>query len=727
MKCQAAEFKLPALNQDPGAVLIVDDQLALLRSLQALLRINGYAVELAADGAEAINKLQEGKFDLVLLDLQMPGIDGLEVLEYIRRENLDPEIIIISGVSSFSSFKRVLHLGAYDFIRKPYDPEELLASVREGILRCRQRRQAARIEQSLLKSERMHRFIVNHSPDFIYVLNPAGLFTYVNDTVENLLGFKRHELLGKHFSTIIHVNNAEEIHNIFSEHRTGSRAGNKIEMRLQVNPRTEQSCNLDSQEVIVELSAVGLYRKDAAGKKHFSGTLGCARDISARKKTEARISFQAYHDMLTQLPNRTLFDDRIKQTFAHARRSSEKFAVMFLDLDRFKLINDTFGHVMGDLVLQQVAQRTLGCLREEDTLSRFGGDEFFLLLPRISSRDDVAAVAEKILREIRQPVRIDSQELFLSVSIGIALFPDAGLSKEALLQSADIAMYQVKKNGKDGYCFYSEGMDNQSGFLSVERDLGQGLTNKQFQVYFQPKVDSSSHRIIGMEALLRWQHPERGLLFPEEFLPAAEESKLIVPIGQWVLWSVCEEIVRWQQQGLPQIKVSLNISPVQLEQDDFVENFIKIVQEFGLAADIFELEITEQGVLDAPSLVADKLNSLREFGVSVTLDDFGRGHFSFSYLQNFPVNTLKIDRSFVREIAAGKKHPYVADGIAMLAKGMHLNLVAEGVENQLQLNYLRELGCREVQGHLYAAAISAPATLALLKAGSANGPHFTLH
>ena len=635
--------------------LVVDDQPSLLQSLHALLRINGYRVELARSGGEAISRLGKETFQLVLLDLQMPGIDGLEVLHYIRENEFPLEVIVISGELTFESIKEALRNGAFDFIRKPYNPRDLLATVGRGLERHWQKQSMLRVEQSLSESERIHRFIVNSSPDFIYMLDAKGIFTYVNDRVEELLGYKRHELLGKHFSAIIHPHNADEIQSFFSEQRSGERAASGIEMRLLVNPDDERAHRHDNSEVIVELNAIGIYNGGDTQEKIFIGTLGSARDISERKRSEARISYQAYHDMLTRLPNRMLFDDRIKQAFAHARRSGQGFAVLFMDLDRFKLINDTLGHVMGDQVLQQVAERILGCLRAEDTLSRFGGDEFSLLLPDVSSREGVASVAEKILKAVRQPFSIQNHELYLSLSLGIAIYPSCGESKEELLQSADIAMYHVKAHGKDGYCFYSDAMHKDSEFLAVERELHNALDHQQFQVFFQPKVDPASHVIVGMEALLRWQHPERGLLYPEDFIAAAEKSRLIISIGDWVLRRVCEEIVRWQKQGLPRIKMSLNISSVQLEQDDFVQRFIRIVQEFGLAGDQFEIEITEQGLLREKHDIAGKLRALNNFGVSVAIDDFGRGYSSLSYLQNFPVNTLKIDRSFVREIEADHK------------------------------------------------------------------------
>ncbi len=709
-----------------GQVLVVDDQLPLLHSLQALLRINGYQVDLARSGGEAITRLQDFDYQLVLLDLQMPGIDGLEVLEFISQAKLDAEVLVISGETSFAAVKDAIRLGAYDFIRKPYCPEELLTAVSSGFELYRRKRQQLSSEQALNESERIHRLIVNNSPDFIYMLNDRGEFTYVNDLVEKMLGYKRHELLGRHFSTIIHPHNADEIHKFFSEQRSGSRATHSTEIRLRVNPADAQVRSLENNELIVELNAIGLYEERGEGEKEFIGTLGSARDITERKRLEDRISHQAYHDMLTRLPNRILFDDRINQTFAHARRNRENFALIFMDLDRFKLINDTLGHVLGDRVLQLVSERILDCIRAEDTLCRFGGDEFALLLPDISSKESVAAVAEKILKAVRQPFRVENHELYLSLSLGIAMYPLAGESREALLQSADIAMYQVKNNGKDGYCFYSDTMKDEAGFISLERDLYAAFEQRQFQVYFQPKVDPQSHVIIGMEALLRWQHPHRGLVYPDEFLAAAEESKLIVAIGDWALRTICSEVVRWREQGLPKIKVAVNISPVQLEQDDFVERFIRILQKYELTADIFEIELSEQSLYSGLQRLAEKVQALRDYGVSVAIDDFGRGYSSLAYLQDIPINTLKIDRSFVRDIDGDQRHSRIVDGIAMMAKGLNLNLVAEGVENLQQLEYVRNLGCREVQGYLYGEAISASAAMNMMQTRPEQGPHFIL-
>ncbi|SHI95926.1 PAS domain S-box-containing protein/diguanylate cyclase (GGDEF) domain-containing protein [Malonomonas rubra DSM 5091] len=727
MQVKRADSGLTPERIKRSKILIVDDQPAVLESLQALLRINGYVVTTVSSGAVALDLLIQESYDLVLLDLQMPGLDGQEVLRVIMQQRIEVEVVVVSGESSFFAVKSAMRNGAYDFIRKPYNPEELLTTVNNALEHHWQTRRLKHTGESLERSEKIHRFIVNNSPDFIYMLNPQGVFTYVNDKVEELLGYKRSELIGCHFSKLIHPHNADDSYNFFCEQRSGERATSNTEIRLLVNQSSQQVECLDNYELIVELNAIGIYEIDETGAKVFAGTLGCARDITERKRSEAQISYQAYHDLLTSLPNRVLFDDRISQVFAHARRNRQKFALLFLDLDRFKQINDTLGHSMGDLVLQQVSQRILECLRAEDTLCRFGGDEFALLLPNVESKENVAAVAEKIGRAVREPLCIKDHELFLSVSIGIALYPNAGQSKESLLQSADIAMYHVKANGKDSYCFYSDAMEGtDSSYLSVERDLYLALEQNQFEVFFQPRVDPFSHIIVGMEALLRWHHPEKGLIYPGDFIWIAEESKLIVPIGDWVLESTCEELVRWRKQRLPQLKISLNISPVQLERPNYVQKFIETLQKHNLPASVFELEVTEQGLLRGQGMAVRNLRQLREYGISVALDDFGRGYSSLSSLQNFPVNTLKIDRSFVREIEDELPKVCAVDAIAMMAKGLNLHMAAEGVENLLQLEYLRNLGCSEVQGYLYGKAMPAQATLDILSNQPAEGPHFIL-
>ncbi len=697
-------------------ILIVDDDAAMLTSLRLLLKSNGHLVEPAKGGEEAIELLSATDYDLMLLDLQMPGVDGHEVLRHVKANRIGTKIIVVSGESSFSAVKEALTEGAYDFVRKPYDAGELLTTINNGLQSRELEQQHKTMEQALQESEKLHRYIVNNSPDIVYVLDSKGRFTFVNDRTEALLGYKREDLLGQHFSMLIHEEDMVVAHYAFNERRTGARACKDVELRLTVNDDAKSPRYFDTQVLPIALHSVGMYNPGGLdGKGEFIGTYGCARDITDRRRNEELVNYQAFHDLLTGLPNRALFEDRLKLATAHSRRSKEGLAVMYFDLDRFKLVNDSMGHAMGDKLLQHVAERIQACLRSEDTLARFGGDEFTLLLPQISKKEGVISVVRKILESIKTPIQINNQDLFTSASVGIAMFPESGETTESLIKSADIAMYSVKANGKDGYQFFNEEMNNSyTCHLTIERDMHRALEQQQFQVSFQPKVNPSTCQIVGMEALIRWQHPEKGVVMPSDFIPLAEQTKLIVPIGDWVFQAACKEICRWRQEGLPKIKVSINISAVQVQQDDFVQKIVKSLDDFDLTGDYIELEITESGLMKNRENVIQKLRQLSARGITIAIDDFGTGYSSLSYLQNFPVDTLKIDRSFVKDIESGTTETCIVDAIASMARGLNLHVVAEGVETVSQLNYLKNLGCIEVQGFLFGKPQSAQITFDLM-------------
>ena len=697
-------------------ILIVDDDAAMLASLRMLLKANGHDVEPAQGGSKALELLRDQSYDLMLLDLQMPGVNGHEVLRHLKQNGIDTKVIVVSGETSFSSVKDALVDGAYDFVRKPYDAGELLTTINNALQSRNLEQQHKSLGLALEESEKLHRYIVNNSPDIVYVLDNKGCFTFVNDRIENLLGYSREDLLGQHFSTLVHEEDLVEANYVFNERRTGARASKDVELRLKINSESKSIRYFDTHVLPISLHSVGMYNPNGLDEKgEFIGTYGCARDITDRKRNEELINYQAYHDLLTSLPNRALFEDRLQLATAHARRYKEMLAVMYLDVDRFKLVNDSLGHAVGDKLLQVVAERIMGCLRAEDTLARFGGDEFTLLLPQIHKKEDAAAVVKKILESIRAPIQIEEHELFTSASIGVAMFPQSGETMETLVKSADIAMYHVKSNGKDGYQFFSEEMnDTYTCHLAVERDLHRALEDNQFEVFFQPKVNPNNCQIVGMEALIRWRHPEKGLVMPNDFIPMAEQTKLIVPIGDWVLRATCEEICRWREQGLPKIKVSINISAVQIEQEDFVKKIVETLDEYDLAGDNIEVEITEYGLMKNRENAIQKLRKLSARGITIAIDDFGTGYSSLSYLQKFPVNTLKIDRSFVKDIEPDTRDTCIVDAIASMAKGLRLHMVAEGVETVSQLNYLKGLGCVEVQGFLFGRPASAQATLELM-------------
>ena len=710
------ERTAPPGRAEEARLLLVDDRPEMLKSQSEVVRLHGYQVTEALGGKAALELLDTREFDVVLLDLIMPDVSGHDVLEFAAARKLSAKFIVVSGDSSFEGVRRALTAGASYFVKKPYEPAELIATLEKTLSHRRLERSNQLMEEQIKSSEALHRFIVDNSPDLVYMLDRNGCFTFLNDRVESLLGYRKDELIGKHYSELIFEDDLEGARNLFNERRTGDRANLNVELRVRSRRVRSVDRAFQTQTVWMDLTAQGrYYPPDERTRDNFIGTYGTARDISERKEAEQVINFQAYHDLLTHLPNRALLKDRLSLAITQAQRNKRRLAVMFLDLDRFKIVNDTLGHTMGDRLLKAVANRLQGCLRGGDTLSRFGGDEFTLLLPEVRTRDDVVVIASKILDKLAAPFVIDGHELFVGASIGIAMYPEAGDSVEAPIQSADIAMYHVKGRGKNGYQFFSDDMNHKfSTRLSLERELRAALSTGQLRVYYQPQVDLTDGRIVGVEALVRWQHPRHGLIEPAEFLPVAEETGLITQVDEWVQVHSFAEVADWRRAGLGDVRLSVNMSSQQLEQDAFLERFLGNLDASGLAADRVKIEITENAIMRDMEVIVPKLRVLRKGGVRIAIDDFGTGYSSLSYLQRFPVNTLKIDRSFVGDIRADVGDASIINAIVAMARGLKLDLIAEGVETRTQLKYLRSQGCREVQGFIFSRPIPAAELKSLL-------------
>jgi diguanylate cyclase (GGDEF)-like protein/PAS domain S-box-containing protein len=425
-------------------------------------------------------------------------------------------------------------------------------------------------------------------------------------------------------------------------------------------------------------------------------------EIAERRRVEEKIKHIAFHDVLTSLPNRALFQDRLSLALAHARRNNEMLAILFLDLDRFKVINDSLGHTVGDQLLQGVAERLKKCVREDDTIARLGGDEFIILLPGISHVDHVSAVARKILDTIKQPWHVGGIELFVTASIGVALYPNDGEQIDVLLKNADAAMYRSKEEGRNDYQFYIQSIYAKSyEKMILERDLHRALERKEFVAHYQPQVDVCTGQIIGMEALVRWQHPERGLVLPGEFLSLAEDTRMIVPIDKLTLKTVCEQIKSWQSAGLKPPCVAVNLSAYTFLQQNLVEFVTSTLKNTGIDPGFLELEITEGVAMQNLDTAIQKLNTLRDLGIRITIDDFGTGFSSLFYLKKFPIHKLKISHLFVRDVMSDQNDKMIVSAIIALAKSMKFGVVAEGVESADQLEFLRQQNCKEIQGYLF--------------------------
>ena len=443
-------------------------------------------------------------------------------------------------------------------------------------------------------------------------------------------------------------------------------------------------------------------------------------DITERQQAEEKIQFLAYYDGLTNLPNRILFKEHLNQALAYSQRHKRLMAVLFVDLDRFKQINDTFGHSLGDLLLKGVADRLRFCLRRSDCVSRFelgdteasvgrfGGDEFTILIPDVPNIRAVAIIAKRILESISEQFELDHQEIFVTSSIGISIYPNDGTNAESLLKHADVAMYAAKDKGRSGYYFYNASM-NQKTFdkLTMENHLRKAIKRDEFTIYYQPKVEIKTQKLVGAEALLRWNHPKKGLITPSKFIPIAEETGLIKPMGLWGFHAVCKQSMQWQKRGLPAIPIAVNLSAVQFQQRDLTDKIIRILLETGMDPKLLEIEITESTIMQNEEDAGRILLRLKNLGISISIDDFGTGYSSLSYLKRFTLDALKIDRSFIKDLSTDPDDRAITTAIIAMARTLGLKVIAEGVEEKADLKFLMELGCDQAQGFYFSPPIPA--------------------
>jgi diguanylate cyclase (GGDEF)-like protein/PAS domain S-box-containing protein len=694
-------------NHEP-LILIVDDNPGMRQSMLDLLSTQNYNCQMASSGQEALERLSLQQVDLMLLDLNMPGMNGQHVLEQVNRDYPDTYVIIVSGETTFDNATTALRKGAEDFIRKPYAPNDLIKSLRNVLDKRSLQQKVEKIHQCLKLSEQRYRFIVSNSPDIIYMLDQKGRFIFINERATALLGYDPDDMIGRHYSKFVHPQDLEKAKFAFDERRTGMRSSQSVEFRLICHDNAPIRY-FESHTITIELNAMGIYEKGTE-PENFFGTYGVARDVTERKRAEEVINFQLYHDLLTKLPNRALFRDRLKLAMSQAKRNDSQLAMMYLDMDRFKVVNDSLGHLAGDQLLQTVSAHLHGCLRDSDTLARVGGDEFNLLLPDILGREDAARIAEKILSKLKDPIVLDDYEVVVSFSIGISIYPGDGDDIDQLIKHADMAMYHIKGNGKNGYEFFSDNIKSlYHQHISLEQEIRKGLNQDQFEIYYQPQISMHDNRACGMEALIRWNHPQKGLIPPADFIPVSEESGLIIEIGNWVLNEACSELRQWIDAGHEEITLAVNISASQLRQPNFEKTVLETLGRYQLPGDLLELEITENVLMQDIEQAVTKLQSLAAHGVRVAVDDFGIGYSSLSYLQTLPLHTLKIDRSFINEIQTSKSKNTIVTAIIAMSEGLGLEVVAEGVETEVQLNYLKHLGCHKIQGFL----LGRPATSAI--------------
>ena len=560
--------------------------------------------------------------------------------------------------------------------------------------------------KSKMEGELQTAFIVESSADMISRQAPDGRFLYVSHASLPLLGFEPEELIGQSIYDLLDRDAAREIQELQSMlmKETG---GSTLSYRLQKK---------NGEFVWFETTSRAI-RKEG----EIEEIVNVSREITDRKHAEEQIEYQVYHDALTDLPNRMLLEDRASVALARARRNNTLVAVMFLDLDRFKSVNDTLGHAAGDLILQAAAKRLAETIREADTLARIGGDEFVALVGDFSDSREAVKVAQKVIASMKHPFLVQSQEVYLGISVGIALYPYDGSDAETLLRCADRAMYRAKLLGGASYELHTAAMSASHAELSaLEADLRHAVDRGELEVFYQPQFDLRTGQTVGAEALVRWRHPTRGLMLPDSFIPMAEDSRIIMRIGEFVLERVCRDLTAWLADGLAEIRVAVNLSAIEFQDRNLVEMVRGILERTGAPARLLELEITETSLMHNAERTLDMLNQLKAMGIQLVIDDFGIGYSSLSYLQRFPVDSVKIDRSFVSGIDAKGGDAAIISAVVQLAKALDLRVVAEGVESEEQLNLLQKENCFHGQGFLFARPMDAADFQAFLTSGKSR-------
>jgi PAS domain S-box-containing protein len=696
------------------AVLVVDDDDLNRDMLSRRLALHGYAPTVAASGAEALDLIRERPFDVVLLDVQMPGMSGVEVLQQIRLEKPAGvlPVIMVTAKDRSEDVVEALAMGASDFISKPIDLPVVLARIQTQLVR----KQA---EDRLRESEERYAVAMAGANDGLWDWKLSTGEIYYSPRWKGLFGYEPEDLTPstREWFDRVHLQDRDRLQHEIDAHLSGRSSHLEVEYRMR-----------HASGAYRWVLTRGLAVRDSHGRA--VRIAGSFTDI-----TEGKVA-----DVLTSLPNRVLFMDRLLRCLEYARRRPDfSYAVLFIDLDGFKVVNDSLGHVVGDQLLVGVARRLEHSVRLTDsvgrlsqgsgpdadrgTVARLGGDEFTILLPHIGEVSDSTRVAERILEALRQPFVLNGHEVYVTASIGIVVSATGYQFGEDVLRDADTALYRAKALGKARYELFDAAMrDRAVARLEMETALRRALERGEFRLYYQPLVRLDRDTLVGFEGLLRWQHPEHGLLLPEKFIPLAEETGLIVPLGRWVIREACRQLAAWRDDGqtIDNFCVSVNLSSREFQQTDLVDYVRKILAEYALRGDHLEIEITESTAMENADAVVSRLEQLKASGISLSIDDFGAGYSSLGYLHRFPIDKLKIDRSFVARLleSGDNDGTPIVKAILALAEHIGIEVVAEGIERAEQRDLLRTLKCQLGQGYLFSRPTDAASAVAMLRAKS---------
>jgi diguanylate cyclase (GGDEF)-like protein/PAS domain S-box-containing protein len=652
---------------------------------------------------DAEKHLAQRTVDIILLDLGLPDVQGLEAVRRARTAAPRVPLVVLTGLDDQSLAIQALQDGAQDYLVKgQIETRGLLRALRYAIER-------KIMEEVLFVEKERAQVTLNCIGDAVICTDISGNITFLNLVAEKMTGWSSQEAAGRLMDEvfrILDVTNRETIPNpmemAVGQNRTVHLPSNCILIRR------------DGFEIPIEDSVAPIH--DRQGQA--TGAVIVFRDVSAARAMALEMAHSAQHDFLTGLPNRMLFNDRVSQAIALALRHMKKVAVLFLDLDGFKHINDSLGHPIGDKLLQSVAKCLVNCVRGSDTVSRQGGDEFVVLLSEVEQAEHAAITARKMLQAAAGPHSIDHHDLHVTASIGLSVYPDDGLDAETLIKNADTAMYQAKENGRQGYQFFKPAMNVRAvERQTIEENLRRALERQEFALHYQAMVNLRRGEITGAEALIRWTHPTRGPISPAQFIPVAEDCGLILPIGNWVLREACKQARAWVDAGLPLGAIAVNISAMEFRNENFLEGVFTILKETGLNPKFLELELTESVLMQRAESTRFILKTLRASGVQLAVDDFGTGYSSLSYLRKFPIDALKIDQSFVRQITTTPDETSIVTAIISMGRSLKLRVIAEGVQTQKELAFLQAHQCEEAQGYYFSRPVPPGQFTNLLETG----------
>ncbi len=649
-------------------------------------------VRTLSDGLEV---LSNGEISAALISLALAEVDGIEAVNKLLRATTHIPTVVLGDMHEADFARHAMQRKTDDYLRRDHvDEHTLPRAIRNVVAR-------KAIEDALIIERNRAQVTLNAIGDAVLSTDLLGNITYLNLVAEIMTGWTREEALGRP---------AYEVFRII-DGTTRAAARNSLVLAIRENRVVglAAGCVLirrDGVECAIEDSAAPIH--DRTGQ--VSGAVIVFHDVSESLEMKAKMSRLALHDALTELPNRTLLSDRITQAIALAHRHGNQFATFFLDIDRFKHINDTCGHMAGDQVLRSMARRLVSCVRDTDTVSRLGGDEFVVLISEIDDTADALAIAEKIRAAVAGSHSNTSHDTHVTVSIGISVYPYDGMNEETLFKNADIALNHAKRNGRDQTQLFTRDMNRRAvERRALETDLRSALERGEFALHYQPKVNISTGKMTGAEALLRWHHPERGTLLPGLFVPIAEQCRLMVPIGQWVLREACRQTQAWRVDGLTLARIAVNISAIEFQTKGFLDNVKATLKQTGFDPNGLELELTESVLMESTESTTALLEELKGMGTQLAIDDFGTGYSSLSYLSRFPVNTLKIDQSFVRKIHSDSRCATIVSTVINMGKSLNHQVVAEGVETPEQLAFLRAQCCDEGQGYHFDKPLTADA------------------